>query len=62
MGGVGPIPRRSIVEYARDWGITDLDETERFTRLIRQMDQEYMKHAAEQMKAAGENGSKPAKK
>lgn len=49
--GVGPIPAGSIARYAEMFGY-DLDEQEQLRRLIRAMDNAYLKSKAEQQKAS----------
>lgn len=51
MGGCGPIPWTAIDRYAARHDIQGADEFERFVRLIRALDQVYMKHVAEKSKA-----------
>ena len=48
LGGCGPIAWTAIERYAARYGLDDLEEFERFARLIRAQDREYLKNAAEQ--------------
>jgi hypothetical protein len=41
--GIGPIPWTALDRYAERHGINDPDERERFERLIRAMDREFVK-------------------
>lgn len=52
MGGCGSIPWAAIERYADRYGIHDLDEFERFVRMIRAQDRIYLQHVAKQAKAA----------
>lgn len=50
MGGEGPIPFMAIDAYARRHLIEDPDDFERFCRLIRAMDNEYLTIRAEKLR------------
>lgn len=57
LGGVGPIPWSSLERYAARFEIEDLDEFERFARLIRAQDRVYLADMAEkQKKGSGGKG------
>lgn len=53
LGGVGSIPWSALDRYAARLGLDDLDEFERFQKLIRAQDRAYLEHAAEAAKAKG---------
>lgn len=58
MGGAGSIPFSSIDRYAVRYGIEDLDEFDRFRRMIRAQDRAYLRDMSERMSKS----SKPEKK
>ncbi|WCS27786.1 hypothetical protein LOK46_13480 [Methylobacterium sp. NMS14P] len=58
LGGCGPIPWSSIELYARRLDIADLDEFERFARLIRAQDRVYLADMAEKQKKGSGGKSK----
>lgn len=47
--GEGPIPFSAIMRYAECYGIDTVNEFERFRKLIRGMDSEYLKFRAQQL-------------
>lgn len=53
LGGAGAIPWSALDRYAARHGIDDLDEFERFQRMIRAQDRVYLDHAAEASKNKG---------
>lgn len=53
MGGCGPIPWCALDRYADRYGMDDLDEFERFARLIRAQDRVYLADVAEKLKRRG---------
>lgn len=53
MGGAGPIPWSAIDRYAARHEIDDLDDFDRFRRMIRAQDRTYLEHMAEEAKRAG---------
>lgn len=50
MGGEGPIPFRSMNEYADEVGITDPDSRARLREIVGRMDRAYLQHAGEVQK------------
>lgn len=56
MGGAGPIPWSAIDRYAARHEIDDLDEFDRFRRMIRAQDRAYLDHVAEEAKTKGGKG------
>lgn len=61
MGGAGSIPFSAIDRYAARYGIDDLDEFDRFRRMIRAQDRAYLKDAAERMKTKPDKSKSPGK-
>lgn len=53
FGTFGPISFASISAYADRYSITDIDEFDRFLRLIRSMDSEWMTATAKRMSEKG---------
>ncbi|MDP4024462.1 hypothetical protein Q8W71_17695 [Methylobacterium sp. NEAU 140] len=53
MGGCGPIPWTAIAGYAERYGLDDLDEFERFGRLIRAQDRIYLADVAKKLERKG---------
>ena len=47
--GEGPIPFSAIMRYAECYGIDTVNEFERFRRIIRGMDSEYLKFRAQSL-------------
>lgn len=58
----GPIPWTAVVEYAKHSGITDLDEIERFTILMRKLDMAYMEHRSKERDSKSKKSSKAPSK
>lgn len=56
LGGAGAIPFSSIDRYAARYGIEDLDEFDRFRRMIRAQDRAYLKAEAERLKTKDKTG------
>lgn len=52
FGSVGPIPFQAIDAYARRTGIVDLDEFDRFQRMITEMDGVWLAEARRKQEAA----------
>lgn len=53
MGGCGSISWSAIDRYAERYGIDDLDDFERFRRMIRAQDRVYLEDVAERAKKGG---------
>ena len=53
LGGAGAIPWTALDRYAARLSIDDLDDFERFQKLIRAQDRAYLEHAAEVAKKGG---------
>jgi len=61
QGGVGPIPLSEIFAYFQMFEITDLEERERFTTMVKALDRVYIKHVNEKLKRDRDRQSKAAK-
>lgn len=62
FGGAGAVPFSAIDRYAARYGIEDLEEFDRFRRMIRAQDRAYLKDAANRMKNNDKTGKSKAQK
>ncbi|WP_232629164.1 phage tail assembly chaperone [Methylobacterium sp. Leaf118] len=53
MGGAGQVPWSSIDRYADRYEIDDLDDFDRFRRMIRAQDRIYLEHMAKSSRQPG---------
>ena len=61
QGGVGPIPLSEMKAYMELFRINDLDERDRFVRMIKALDRVYIKHTNDKLKQERERAAKRAK-
>jgi hypothetical protein len=61
FGGVGPIPLSEIRSYMEIYEIVDIDERERFIKMVKALDSEYLAHTRKKLDAKSAQEGKSVK-
>jgi hypothetical protein len=62
QGGLGPIPLTEVAAYMEMFHINDVDERERFIRMIKALDRVFITHTNGKLKAEREKRQKAPRK
>ena len=61
QGSIGPIPLTEMQAYIELFEINDLDERERFIRMIKALDRVFIKHTNERLKMDRDKATRKAR-
>ncbi len=61
QGGIGPIPLSEMKAYMEMFEVSNLDERERFAKMVRALDRVYIKHVNTKLKQDREKAARNAK-
>lgn len=61
QGGIGPIPLSEMKAYMEMFEVSNLDERERFAKMVRALDRVYIKHVNMKLKQDREKAARTAK-
>ena len=61
-GSIGPIPLSEMAAYMEMFGVKDIEERERFTKMVKALDRVYMKHMNAKLKHERESARKRAQR